>query len=125
MADTTPAGRPLTPQEIAASLANQLQTERELRGQAEADLEALRSEFKNTSSEEEAIKLARSKIEEMLPIALITMESLMANSDSDSVRSSISKFVVSSVLDKKLEDKDNTELKSLLTQLQANQVTSE
>jgi len=113
-------GRPLSPEEIAASLTAEIQQRDKLIESQQKDLDALKAEFSKASTAQEAVETARKKIEDLLPLALVNMENLLTTAESESVRSSLSRFVVTSVLDKKLEDKDDNEIKALLTALQGN-----
>lgn len=106
-------------QDVASLLQQQIQVEKERADRAEAEKKAIYEEFSKAGDDKEkAIETARTFLASSLPDAILQIRHLMQTSESDSVRASLSKFVVTSVLDHKLEDRENTELKALLTQLQ-------
>lgn len=111
----------MDPKDVAANLNAALAEQTERANRAEADKQAIISEFAKAGTRDEAIEKARDFIEESLPEAIITLRSLMASSDSDSVRASAAKFVVQTVIDRKLESGENNEIKDLLTKLAVNE----
>lgn len=104
-------------QQTISSLQADLQREREAK-------EALIAEFSKAETYEEQVQVAKDAIAELLPEAVTTMKSLMANSDKDAVRAGLAKYVFETVLSGKLQESGNKTVDELLRKL-TEQPTSE
>jgi len=81
-------------------------------------IEALKSEFADAVDSEAISRTARKAIRDLMPQAIVQMGMLINNAESESVRASLSRFVIAVGLDKaKIEDSDSQELRTLLKDL--------
>lgn len=96
-----------------------LRAEQEKNKQLEEQKAALVAEFSNADSFDDQLEIAKNAIKDILPDAVHTLKYLIANSDKDAVRGSLSKWVVESVLNGKLDrtsDKTTADLLKALTE---------
>jgi hypothetical protein len=111
----------MAPEDRAAELQKALAEERARSTRLEADKKAIAEEFADAAGDyDKTIQAARNGIAGMLELAVTTAEQILVNGDTDSVRASMSKFVIEAVLSGKLEREVEGEIKSLIKRLADN-----
>lgn len=96
-----------------------LEDERKRSQQLEANNKALVEEFSKADTYEDQLEIAKDAIAEILPMAISTTKSLIANG-TDSVRASLSRYVMETVLSGKLQQSSDTAVAGLLQALAEN-----
>ena len=110
----------MEPIDKASELGKLLEKERNRVTELEANNRALVAEFSKADSYEDTLKIAREAIKDILPLAITTVKSLIASADSESVRASLSKYVMDTVLSNKLDSGSNSDVADLLKNLAKN-----
>jgi hypothetical protein len=93
-----------------------LEDERKRSKQLEEDNRALITEFNQADTYEDQLEIAKDAIAEILPMAISTTKSLIANG-TDSVRASLSRYVMETVLSGKLQSSSDKTVAGLLQAL--------
>jgi hypothetical protein len=96
-----------------------LEDERKRSKQLEEDNRALITEFNQADTYEDQLEIAKDAIAEILPMAISTTKSLIANG-TDSVRASLSRYVMETVLSGKLQSSSDKTVAGLLQALAEN-----
>lgn len=81
---------------------------------------ALIEEFSKADTYEEQLEIAKKAIKDILPKAIETVNELIISGESESVRASLSKYVLDSVLSGKLDKSADNEIAGLLRLLADN-----
>lgn len=110
----------MAPEDKAAELQRIINEERAKSAELQSDMQALREEFANADTYDETVAVARKGIANMLELAVTTAERLLANATSESVQSSMSKFVIETVLSGKLDAQPEGEIRELIKRLAGN-----
>lgn len=111
----------MAPEEKADALKQALEEQRLINERLQKDNKALAEEFANAGGDYEAtVEVARKGLAGMLELAVTTAESLLLNAESESVRASMSKFVIDTVISGKLDAQPEGEIKNLLKKLADN-----
>lgn len=111
----------MDPNEIAAQLKIELEKERARIQQLQDDKDTLIAEFTNITNFDDAKAEVQKRVkDDLLPSALIQLDMLMNNADSESVRASIAKWVAELVITGKVDTAGNSELGGILRGLQKN-----
>lgn len=110
----------MAPEEKASELARLLEEERLKSERLAKDNQALKEEFAKAETYEETVEVARKGIANMLELAVTTAENLLLNAESESVRASLSKYVIDTVVSGKLDAQPEGEIKNLLKKLAEN-----
>lgn len=103
----------------ATLLQQALEAERARSQQLETDNAALVEEFNKADTYEDQLEIAKEAIAEILPMAISTTKSLIANG-TDSVRASLSRYVMETVLSGKLQESSDRTVAGLLQALADN-----
>jgi hypothetical protein len=96
-----------------------LKDEQKRSKQLEEDNRALITEFNQADTYEDQLEIAKDAIAEILPMAISTTKSLIANG-TDSVRASLSRYVMETVLSGKLQQSSDKTVAGLLQALAEN-----
>jgi len=104
----------------AALLAKTIAEHENLITSLKADNAALRQEFAKAGTYEETVEVAKNAIADLLELSITTTKQLIASADSESVRASLSKFVIDSVLTGKLDAKADASIADLIKKLADN-----
>lgn len=108
----------MSPEDSANILKQEIERLRTRERELEDSRKALQQEFAKANDPESVVKTAREAIRDIIPDAVIQLKTLINHAESESVRASLSKFVISAGLDKgKFEDDSGSELKDLLAKL--------
>lgn len=97
-----------------------LEAERNKSQQLANDKKALVEEFSKAGSYEEQLELAKKALKDILPKAIETVNELIISGESESVRASLSKYILDSVLSGKLDKSTDAEVAGLLRALADN-----
>lgn len=108
----------MTPEESAKILQEEIARLRAREEETERTRKALLEEFSKANDPDEVANVARNAIRDLMADAVLQMGFLINHAESESVRASLSKFVVATGLDKnKFEDQSSSDLRELLKQL--------
>lgn len=107
--------------DYAKILQDEIERLRQKEAKQAETLKALQEEFADANDPEAIVIKARKAIKDLMPVAITQMGILIEHAESESVRASLSKFVVAAGLDKsKFEDDSSSTLQELLKQLANN-----
>lgn len=101
----------------AKMLQEQLDVTREELKRSEREKKALVAEFAAADTYEDTLRIAKEAIADMLGLAITTTKQLLANAESESVRASLSKYVMDTVISGKLDDATDESLSKILQEL--------
>lgn len=110
----------MTPEDKAQLIQDTLKEAQDEITRVEAEKQALIAEFSKAGSYDEQMDIAKKAIAELLPAAIHSIAHLLANAESEAVRSGLSKYVMETVLSGKLDDAGNTVVEGLLKQIAVN-----
>lgn len=97
-----------------------LEAERIKSERLEIDKAALVAEFSKAGTYAEQLEIAKEAIKAILPTAIATLEDLISNANSESVRASLSKYVMDAVLSGSLDRNSDASVADLLLKLSEN-----
>jgi hypothetical protein len=110
-----------SPEEIAQAMQQELKRLQQKDEESTRTINALREEFANANDPEQVSQVARKAIIDIMPLAITQMRTLIEYAESESVRASLSRFVIACGLDKsKFEDSSTESLAALVKELAKN-----
>jgi hypothetical protein len=116
----------MTPEDSARILQEELARLAKKEDELDKTRKALQSEFAKATNPDDIANVDRNAIRDIMPDAVMQLKTLINYAESESVRASLSKFVIATGLDKsKIEDGSSSDLNELLKQLAANDTPAE
>lgn len=85
--------------------------------QVKREKEALVAEFANAETYEDTLRIAKDAIADMLSLAITQTKMLLANAESESVRSGLAKYVIDTVVSGKLDRANDENISKLFDKL--------
>lgn len=111
----------MTPEDSARILQEELARLKKKEDDLDNTRQALQQEFAKATNPDDIANVARNAIRDIMPDAVMQLKTLINYAESESVRASLSKFVIATGLDKsKIEDASSSDLNRLLEQLAQN-----
>jgi len=108
-------------EEIAKVMQAELERLRKKDEESTKTINALQQEFSQANDPEAITQVARKAIIDIMPVAIVQMKALIECAESESVRASLSRFVIACGLDKtKFEDSNSESLAALVKELAKN-----